>query len=124
MKPPVGIIICKSVNKDEVYYALEGLERKIFVAEYQLYLPTQKQIANVLSSEVKIHLASRKISKRQEASLNKLKNSHNFQIHDYKNTANVSLSTARRDLQLLAQQGIVEKKGSGKNTYYRILNFE
>ncbi|KOR32882.1 hypothetical protein TI05_04465 [Achromatium sp. WMS3] len=103
---------------------MEGLERKIFVAEYQLHLPTQEQIVNALSSNVNLHLASKKISKRQEFSLQKLKDLPHFQVHEYKNIANISLSTAQRDLQLLVHQGVVEKKGRGKNTYYTMINAE
>jgi hypothetical protein len=34
-KPPVGLIICASAGREEVRYALGGLEERIFVAEYR-----------------------------------------------------------------------------------------
>jgi len=43
-KPTIGLIVCQSAGRDEVRYALAGLEEKIFVAEYQVRLPTQEKI--------------------------------------------------------------------------------
>jgi len=43
-KDPVGLIICGNKGKEEVHYALGGLSNKIFVAEYKLKLPTEREI--------------------------------------------------------------------------------
>ena len=43
-KPTIGLIICESAGRDEARYALAGLEEKIFVAEYQVRLPTAERI--------------------------------------------------------------------------------
>jgi len=43
-KPTIGLIVCESAGRDEVRYALAGLEEKIFVAEYQVRLPTTDRI--------------------------------------------------------------------------------
>ncbi len=43
-KPTIGLIICESAGRDEARYALAGLEEKIFVAEYQVRLPTAETI--------------------------------------------------------------------------------
>ena len=43
-RDPIGLIICEERNKEEVHYALGGLEEKIFVAEYRTKLPTEKEI--------------------------------------------------------------------------------
>jgi len=43
-KPTIGLIVCESAGRDEVRYALAGLEEKIFVAEYQIRLPTAERI--------------------------------------------------------------------------------
>ncbi len=43
-KDPVGLIICEHKGREEVRYALGGLKRKIFVAEYKVRLPSEKQI--------------------------------------------------------------------------------
>ncbi len=43
-KPTIGLIVCESAGRDEVRYALAGLEEKIFVAEYQVRLPTEQRI--------------------------------------------------------------------------------
>jgi len=43
-KPTIGLIVCETAGRDEVRYALAGLEEKIFVAEYQVRLPTETRI--------------------------------------------------------------------------------
>ena len=43
-KPTIGLIVCESAGRDEVRFALAGLEEKIFVAEYQVRLPTAERI--------------------------------------------------------------------------------
>jgi len=43
-KPTIGLIVCESVGRDEVRYALAGLEERVFVAEYQVRLPTEQRI--------------------------------------------------------------------------------
>jgi len=43
-KPTIGLIVCENTGRDEVRYALAGLEEKIFVAEYQVRLPTAERI--------------------------------------------------------------------------------
>ena len=43
-KNPVGMIICEYKGKEEVHYALGGLENKIFVAEYRTKLPSEEEI--------------------------------------------------------------------------------
>jgi predicted nuclease of restriction endonuclease-like (RecB) superfamily len=41
---PVGLIICKSKDEETVHYALGELKREIFVSEYKLKLPSEKEI--------------------------------------------------------------------------------
>ncbi len=43
-KPAIGLIICASAGREEVRYALGGLEEKIFVAEYRRKLPSEAEI--------------------------------------------------------------------------------
>lgn len=43
-KPAIGLIVCESAGREEVRYALAGLEERIFVAEYQVRLPTEDLI--------------------------------------------------------------------------------
>ena len=43
-KDPIGLIICEHKGEEEVHYALGGLEKRIFVAEYKVNLPTEKQV--------------------------------------------------------------------------------
>lgn len=44
----IGLIICQEADQEEVVYALDGLEDKIFVAQYKAKLPTEKQIKKIL----------------------------------------------------------------------------
>lgn len=43
-KDAIGLVLCKEKNNEEVAYALEGLEEKIFVATYNADIPTDKEI--------------------------------------------------------------------------------
>jgi len=43
-KPTIGLIVCETAGRDEVRYALAGLEERVFVAEYQVKLPTAQRI--------------------------------------------------------------------------------
>ena len=43
-KPTIGLLVCESAGRDEVRYALAGLEERVFVAEYQVRLPTEEKI--------------------------------------------------------------------------------
>ncbi|MEW6095195.1 MAG: PDDEXK nuclease domain-containing protein [bacterium] len=47
-KLPVGLIVCEYKGKEEVHYALGGLENKIFVAEYKAKLPGEEEIGRGL----------------------------------------------------------------------------
>ena len=47
-KDTIGLIICKEAGKEEVRYALGGLEDKIFVAEYKKKLPTEQDIQKAI----------------------------------------------------------------------------
>ncbi len=47
-KDPIGLIICKEKNNEEVHYALVKLKEDIFVAEYKTYLPSEEEIKRKL----------------------------------------------------------------------------
>lgn len=40
----IGLIICQEAGREEVIYALDGLEEKIFVSLYETKLPSEEQI--------------------------------------------------------------------------------
>ncbi len=44
----IGLILCEDIGYEEAVYALGGLEKKIFVAQYRLKLPSEKQIIEKL----------------------------------------------------------------------------
>ena len=46
--PTIGLILCEDIGYEEAVYALGGLEKKIFIAQYRLKLPSEKQIAEKL----------------------------------------------------------------------------
>jgi len=44
----IGLIICKELGREEAFYALGGLEEKIFVALYKTKLPSEEKIRRVV----------------------------------------------------------------------------
>lgn len=47
-RPPIGLIVCKTKDEETVHYALGGLKKEIFVAEYKTKLPSEEQIKKVM----------------------------------------------------------------------------
>jgi predicted nuclease of restriction endonuclease-like (RecB) superfamily len=47
-KDTIGLIICREAGREEIMYALGGLERKIFVARYMDKLPSEAKIKKAL----------------------------------------------------------------------------
>lgn len=47
-KDTIGLIICREAGREEVVYALDGLEEKIFIAEYKVKLPSETKIKKAL----------------------------------------------------------------------------
>jgi len=43
-KDTIGLLICKDAGKEEMRYALDGLEKSIFVAKYKTKLPSESKI--------------------------------------------------------------------------------
>jgi len=41
-------IICRDAGREEIIYALDGLEKKIFVAKYKVKLPSEEKIKQAL----------------------------------------------------------------------------
>lgn len=44
----IGLIICQEADQEEVVYALDGLEDKIFVAQYKAKLPSEQEIKEII----------------------------------------------------------------------------
>jgi hypothetical protein len=47
-QPTIGLIICREAGREEVIYALDGLEEKIFIAKYKVKLPSETKIKKVI----------------------------------------------------------------------------
>jgi len=47
-KDTIGLIICRYAGKEEARYALDGLEKKIFIAKYQAKLPSESKITRAV----------------------------------------------------------------------------
>jgi len=47
-RDPIGLIICKEKDEEEVHYALGRLKQEIFVAEYKTKLPSEQEIKSKL----------------------------------------------------------------------------
>ena len=50
-KDPIGLIICKEKDEEEVHYALGRLKKEIFVAEYKTKLPSEQEIKSKLKND-------------------------------------------------------------------------
>lgn len=51
--PPVGIILCSHDQTAEVKYAVGGLDNKLFVSRYKLQLPTEKELRDFITKDIK-----------------------------------------------------------------------
>ena len=47
-KDTIGLIICRDAGREEIIYALDGLEKKIFIAQYKIKLPSEEKIKQAL----------------------------------------------------------------------------
>jgi len=47
-QPTIGLIICREAGREEVIYALDGLEEKIFIAKYKVKLPSETKIKKAI----------------------------------------------------------------------------
>ena len=47
-QPTIGLIICREAGREEVIYALDGLEEKIFIAKYKVKLPSEAKIKKAI----------------------------------------------------------------------------
>ncbi|MGI8639249.1 MAG: PDDEXK nuclease domain-containing protein [Pyrinomonadaceae bacterium] len=46
--PPIGLLLCSEKNETHVEYALGGLSNQVFVSRYQLHLPTQEELEQLV----------------------------------------------------------------------------
>lgn len=44
----IGLVICRDADHEEIFYALGGLEEKIFVAKYKAKLPSEERIKKAI----------------------------------------------------------------------------
>jgi hypothetical protein len=49
--PPIGLVLCADKNDAVVRYTLAGGQQQILAARYQLYLPTEEELAAELRRE-------------------------------------------------------------------------
>ncbi len=49
-KDTIGLIICGEAGREEVVYALDGLEQKIFISTYKLKLPSEEKIKRAIKA--------------------------------------------------------------------------
>ena len=47
-KDTIGLIICREAGQEEIVYALDGLEEKIFIAKYKVKLPSDEKIKKAI----------------------------------------------------------------------------
>ena len=51
--PPIGILLCTQKDHALVEYALAGMDNKLFVSKYQLYLPEREQLQQELERSLR-----------------------------------------------------------------------
>jgi predicted nuclease of restriction endonuclease-like (RecB) superfamily len=51
---PIGIILGSDMSEVFVEYALGGIDNKIFVSKYQLYLPSKEQLQRMIKKELEL----------------------------------------------------------------------
>jgi predicted nuclease of restriction endonuclease-like (RecB) superfamily len=51
--PPVGIVLCTHNDKAEVKFATAGLANKLFVSRYKLQLPTEKELREFITQDIR-----------------------------------------------------------------------
>ncbi len=51
-QPTIGLIICREAGREEVTYALDDLEEKIFIAKYKVKLPSETKIKNAIRKSI------------------------------------------------------------------------
>jgi predicted nuclease of restriction endonuclease-like (RecB) superfamily len=49
--PPVGLVLCTYKDKTKVAYATSGMDNKLFVSKYKVYLPSEKELLKELEKE-------------------------------------------------------------------------
>jgi hypothetical protein len=49
--PPIGIILCADKSDAIVKYTLAENNRQIFASKYQIYLPTEKELIDLITEE-------------------------------------------------------------------------
>ena len=50
--PPIGILLCTHKGPKMVEYALSGIDNKLFVSTYMLYLPDRKKLEEFLLKNI------------------------------------------------------------------------
>jgi len=51
--PPIGILLCTEVGKEQVKYATAGMDEHLFISKYQLQLPSVERLTEWLRQETK-----------------------------------------------------------------------
>ena len=51
--PPIGILLCTKSGKEMVRYAMDGIDKNLFVQEYSLHLPSEEKLSEWLIDEIK-----------------------------------------------------------------------
>lgn len=51
--PPIGILLCTKSGKEMVKYAMDGIDKSLFVQEYSLHLPSEEKLEDWLKNEMR-----------------------------------------------------------------------
>ncbi|HPI02632.1 MAG TPA: PDDEXK nuclease domain-containing protein [Candidatus Goldiibacteriota bacterium] len=64
--PPVGIILCTYKDKAKVKYSTTGLDNKMFVSKYKVFLPSENELLHELEREKEDFLLKEEAAKYGE----------------------------------------------------------
>lgn len=64
--PPVGIILCTYKDKAKVKYSTTGLDNKMFVSKYKIFLPSERELLHELEREKEDFLLKEEAAKYGE----------------------------------------------------------
>lgn len=51
--PPIGILLCTEIGREQVEYAIAGMDQQLFISKYLLELPSKKDLEQWLNQEIK-----------------------------------------------------------------------
>lgn len=136
--PTIGILLCKSKNKIIAEYALSDIHKPMGISEYQIIhslpesfkssLPSVEELEEELSA-LKVDFKKNKIvTDKDELNLEEkkvvsyIRLNEKITTRELKDLLNISDTKAKAVFKNLIDKNILERKGSGRSTFYVLFN--